>query len=362
MVWSLKDSQLIYDELRAISAQVLKALGCHTEPHKVGGKGTTRTKSWLEIDGRKRYQGVLFHYTNGVSGVGAVKWANHPGWGNTGSSWHVTIFDRITDNIVGEIWSKIDDEIRRLFPVPTIIMADFRWGTWHGNWTNNVTLGIENRNGGYSGYSKAKNGLETLNKQGVDVHGKIWEIYTREQMACNVNLGRLANGLIEGQLDPDWVLSHQCVWATKQDTGPLFTIHEVRNAIFNNDPLISIPWLSAYPMAPDTNEDDDTLWDPLDEFRDEAEENFMKWTEPSPEVVATTKDPVDTALLMYRLGFNTGPEVPAPDSLKKQVRWFQRSTGAYAKDHPERVLSPDGVAGPKTHKELKRRIDQLKLG
>ena len=361
MVWSLKDSQAVYDELREISVQILKALGCHTEPHAVDGKGKTRTKSWTEIDSEKRYQGLLFHYTNGVSGIGSMKWANHPGWGNTGSSWHVTIFDRITDNIVGEIWSQIDDEIRRLFPVPTVIMADFRWGTWHGNWANGVTLGIENRNGGYSGYNKAKNGLETLGKKGVDVHGKIWEIYTREQMACNVNLGRLANGLIGGKLDPDWVLSHQCIWATKQDTGPLFSMHDVRNAIFTNDPLVTLPWLSAYPMAPDTNEDDDAHWEPVDELRDDPEDKLLEWTT-SNETLVGAKDPAAVALLMHRLGFNTGPELPTEENLRKQVIWFQYSTKAYEENHPERVLTPDGVAGDKTFKELERRMEQLRLG
>jgi hypothetical protein len=358
MVWTMKDAQSVYDQLRAVSAQVLKALGCHTEPHEVNGHGKTRTRPWGTVNGLHRYRGILYHFTAGVSGAGSLRWGNHPDWGNTGCSWHATIFDRMTDNIVGEIWSKIDPELRRLFPVPTIIMADFRWGTWHGNWTNNVTLGVENRNCGPGGMQKVKK----LGKEGVDINGLVWEPYTREQMICNINFGRMANGWIDGQLDPDWVLTHQCVWATKMDTGPLFAIHKVRDALFTDDPLEDKEWLGAYDMAPDTNEDDDAHWESLDELREEAAEDFVKWVQPSAEVEASENDPAETAHLMYRLGFNTGPELAIAEDLRKQVRWFQRSTGGWGEKHPDWVLSPDGVAGPKTHAALHRRIEQLKLG
>ena len=83
------------------------------------------------------------------------------------------------DGFIGDTWDKIDDELRRLFPVPTIIMADHRWGTWHGNWTCDVTLGVENRNSGYLGYSKAEGGLAGLGKKGVVVNGRTWEEYQR---------------------------------------------------------------------------------------------------------------------------------------------------------------------------------------
>lgn len=358
MAWSLKDSQLIYDELRNIAATILPKIGCHTEPHEVNGKGRTRTTKWKN----QRYLGILFHYTAGVSGIGATRWGNHPGWGNTGSSWHVIIFDRITDDIVGEEWVKIDDEIRRLFPVPTLITADWRWGTWHGNWTCNTTLGIENRNGGYHGYKKAKGGLEGLGKTGLNVGGRIWEPYTREQIICNINLGRLANGWVDGQLDPDWILTHQCVWATKQDTGPLFPIHDLRQLILTDKAIEQIELLGAFKMAPDTDEGpEDEHWKPLDEFRAEAEEDFVKWVQPTPEVEADERDPVWVASQLYKIGFNAGPELPDKETLRKMVRWFQRSTCAYGKDHPEWVLSPDGIVGPKTEAGIVRRLNQLKI-
>jgi hypothetical protein len=362
MVWDLKESVEIYEELRRIAAKILAAIGCHTEPHKVNGKGKTRTCHWLKVNGKRRFRGVLYHYTGGVAEIGTIRWANHPGWGNTGSSWHVTILDRISDNIIGDLWiEEASDEIKKLFPVPLIIMADFRWGCWHGNWTNDTTLGVENRNGGYHGYSKAKNGLKGLGKEGAVINGRTWEPYTREQMVCNINFGRLANGLLEGELDPDWVLTHQCVWATKLDCGLAYPIHLVRNAIFGNQEIKKMAWLGAHPMAPDKVIEGDEAWKPFNEFRHEAEEDYVRWVGPTPEIIDQEKDQAWIAAQLMKIGFNTGPEVPDEETLRKQVRWFQRSTGAFRKKRPALVLKPDGISGPKTEKGLTQRLNTLNI-
>lgn len=359
MTWDKQDSHDIYEELRKVSATILGRIGCHPEPHRVGGRGKTRTASWRFSNGKRKYKGILYHYTAGVSTIGAMRWANHPGWGNTGSSWHATIADRMLDNAVGEEWSKVDDELRRLFPVPTIIMASFNWGTWHGNWTCDVTLGVENRNSGYWGYGKAEGGLAGLGKKGVKVGTRTWEEYTREQIVCNVNFGRMANGMIGGTLDPDWVLSHQCVYARKSDCGPAYPMHDIRNAIFVDTPIDELIWLAHHPMAPDVNEDDDSFWEELDGARAENIDNFVQWVKPTKAVIDQEKDPAWIAGQLYRLGFNTGPEAPYIEDLRKQVRWFQRSTSAYRKKNPEWVLKPDGIAGPKTEEALKRRMIQM---
>jgi hypothetical protein len=352
MSWDLKDSQNIYDELRVISAKILKAIGCHTEPLAINGRGKNRTCSFLH----GRFKGILYHYTAGVAEIGTMRWGNHPGWGNKGSSWHVTILDRISDTVVGELWTTIDDELRLLFPVPTVIMADWSRGTWHGNWTCNTTLGVENRNAGYSKLDK----VEALGKEPMLINARKWEPYTREQMIANVNLGRLANGWIDGQLDPDWVLTHQCVWATKMDTGPAYPIHRVRDGIFDDaNDAIDLPWLAAHPMAPDNDIDFDEEFSWDEEERIEAEEDFVKWIEPTPEIEAESYDPTWVASALYKLGFNTGPEQPTPESLKKQIRWFQRSTSTFRKKNPGRVLAPDGVVGPKTAAFLRERLLQF---
>lgn len=362
MPWSLKDSSLIYDELRRISATILKKIGCHTEPHEINGKGATRTRPWREIGGQNRYQGILYHYTGGISMLKTLKWGNHPGWGNTSSSWHVTIADRIPDNVIGEEWSNIDDELRRLFPVPTVIMADWRWGTWHGNWTNDVLLGVENRNSGYHGYAKAYGGLKGLGKKGVKIGNRTWEEYTREQMVCNVNIGRLANGWIDDQLNPDRILTHMCVWSAKMDCGLAYGIHDVRNSIFNSiEDLNKLEWLGLYPMAPDTNEDDDSYWGEINEIRYEDPKDFIGWVNPTDKVKSRETDLDWVARQLYKLGFNTGPETPLENRLRKQVQWFQRSTSCFKDHKPEWYLVPDGIAGPRTEAGIRRRLDKFRI-
>jgi hypothetical protein len=332
-----------YDVLQRISWLILEAIGCVREPTC----NRNRTRPWKH--GKPR--GLLYHYTGGPSAIKSMRWANHPGWGNEVSSWHVTVLDRIPDNIVGKIWLKhASQELRRLFPVPVVIMADWARGTWHGNWSNDVTLGIENRN---AGYSKA---AEKSGKELVSTGKRQWEPFTREQMVANINIGRLANHLFG--LDPMLILPHQCVWATKNDTGPCFPIHDVRKAIMADwDPVThDLPWLGEHPMAPDANEDDDALWERFDLDADRGDPAFVEWVEPSIEVVEQALTPFEAAVALHALGFNAGPEVPGPDVLRRSVRFFQRSTQAWGKGN---MLKPDGVFGPKTQAAIEKRIVQI---
>jgi len=278
--------------------------------------------------------------------VGALRWANHPKWGNSTSSWHVTIDDRI-QGPVGDIWAKADRALLELFPVPTIIMADFRYGTWHGNWTNDSTIGVENRNSGYSGKSKLKGGIRSIGKTSISVNSKDWEEYTRDQMVCNVNIGRMVNGLYK--IDPDWVLTHQCVWWPKLDTGPAFPIHDLRSSVMSETPVTELQWLDRHPDA-EGEVDDSLAWEQLVDFRNEVANEFVVWAKPHGE----HEGPEGTAAQLYRLGFNTGPEMP--ENLSRHVRWFQRSTSKTLK------LATDGIAGPKTNKAIADKIARMDLG
>ena len=364
MVWSKGASEIIYEELRQVSAVILRHLNCHTEPHKVNGIGKTRTRRWRMTDGVRRYKGIIYHYTGGVADIGLLRWANCTALGNKVSSWHVTVLDRVPNNIIGEVWSKIDDELRILFPVPTIIMADFRWGTWHGNWTNNVTLGVENRNAGYHGYHKVKNKLVGLNKRGITIGKKTWEDYTREQIIANINVGRLANAMIRGQLDPDWVMTHQCIWAKKQDCGPLYPIHLVREAIFDEttkDPHKTCKWLKNYKMAPDQDYEFDGNFE-FDEFNSREEPAVVRWLDvDQSEVLRNEQDLVWAIKALYALGFNTGDllekTLTEQDELRiqKMVRWFQRSTEAFS----EGTVPPHGIVDEKTMQWLRLRLKLL---
>jgi hypothetical protein len=363
------DAHSLYEILRDVSARILKRIGAHTEPHAVAGRGKTRTCQFLEVDGQRRYRGILFHFTADASMIGALRWANHVGWGNEVSSWHTQIADRINDDVVGEEWVKLDKEVLLLFPVPTVILADHRWGTWHGNWTCNVTLGVENRNLGPS----VKSRILSLGKEPFQVGTSryLWEPYTREQIICNINYGRMANALINDRMDPDWILSHQCVWASKWDTGPHFPMHAIREAILDSKrPLTYYGWLSTFELAPDevTIVDDEMLAaadgaPPENSPRIESEEDFVAWVRPSREVLDKT-NPVLNLLAydrMRRLGFNVGQEFSKMPHHRfvKMVKWWQRSSGAYRRTEPSRVLDPDGVVGPNTDTFGKRRLEGL---
>ena len=353
---SAAEAQELYTELRHISAAILKAYGCDTEPHRP----VARTKRWRH--GKPR--GIIYHYTAGSSTAGAMKWGNKPSWGNTGSAWHVLIADRILDEPIGELWVAMADKaLRALFPVPTIITADFRWGTWHGNWTNDMTLGVENRNAGYGGKVEVEGGVKMKNgKPAVAGAGKVWESYSRQQLAANVSLGRMVNALFG--LDPDWIMSHQCIWATKSDTGPLYPVHKVRSAIFDASTEVDqLDWLGAHPMAPDTNEDDDERWYSLGDDGTRGDREFVPWAIPDSDAHQVVDDDWIAAQL-YNLGFHAGPEVPTRETLRSMVRWFQRSTAAYkyAKKSPSSwALVPDGIVGPLTQAGLKRRVEQLTI-
>jgi hypothetical protein len=218
---------------------------------------------------------------------------------------------------------------------------------------------VENRNTGYSGYRRLKNGLADLGKEGVRFGGRLWEPYTREQIVANINFGRMAAAMFD--LDPDYILTHQCIWATKQDTGPVYPIHKVRNNIYTDTPLNELEWLAAFDMAPDTNEDDDTWWEVVNEYRDA---DFEPWVTPTKEVIAKELDLNWLAAQYYKIGFNSGPEYPGDEKTRMFTRWFQRSSHAY-KHHDgfsnSWAIKADGSPGPATKEFTERRLGQLRL-
>jgi hypothetical protein len=284
-----------------------------------------------------------------------MKWFNHPGWGNTGSSCHVMIFDRIPKNLIGDMWSNVDQELQEFFPVPTIILAPWYAGTWHGNWTNNMTLGVECRNVG-----RIKGDKDTyLGKPTVtSPNGKqVVESFSWDQILCCINVGRLCQAWTSFALDMDWILTHQCVWALKRDAGPAFPIHKIREHIHNFDKRISDPRLFPT-VAPNSGEG--TEWmDTINELRDEPDECLVKWEQPTDVVIDDTEK---AKINLYQMGFHSGDcGTHRERAFRNAVRWYQRSTSAFAKTKHDRgrVLKPDGAYGPKTAASLHQRMGEL---
>lgn len=340
----------IYTHLRKISIKIIWELGCLPLP----SDPVRRLRPWL----RGSPRGIGFHYTGGTSGIKALKWFNNPKWENTSSSCHVLIFDRKPQNVVGELWDKyVGKDLQEFFPVPILLLADWSTATWCTNWMNGHCLGVENRNIGRRNTCVI---FESLDKRATYCGGFYYEPYTQEQLVCNINLGRLfRHYLPEGQLDPDYLVGHSGVWAVKNDPGPAFPIHLIRNAIFNNAPINSLLWLLAYPKASGIAENEN-YWQVFQgDYRDNANVPKIiideKYAE---EPIEDAREDVVSAL--YKLGFNCGPGEISDKQLSMFVSWYQCSTKAYKKvGRPEDVLVVDGIAGPMTQDSLVNRLIQL---
>jgi hypothetical protein len=282
-----------------------------------------------------------------------MKWANKPSWGNTGSSWHVTIFDRIPDNYIGEVWNSLSKDILRLFPLPTIIMADFGIGTWHGNWINGYCIGVENRNCGYSGYKNLKNGLFDLGKPGTKIGNKVWEEFFNAQIVCNKNIGVLVQEIF-GELDPFMILPHQCVWATKNDTGPLFPIHEIRDFVMSGFYLYFGGDFS-YVYTVDEPDDTDIIFEdePRVEVFDEEKVDIYRFGNDNIE-----ECDFGSSVKLGNLGYFSAY---TKSDLNRNVSMFQKSTLAYRKNRRRRkdVLKCSGVLDKNTIRVLDNRIRVL---
>lgn len=336
--------------LQALIAASHTCLDKLSIPRTPGG----RTRPWRTPGGP---EGIAYHYTGGMSGLKSLRWFNDPSWGNKESSAHALIFDRVTPELA--LWNS--QEAAAVFHVPTLIIADVSLGVWATNWANSRCLGVENRNGGTAKYDEME-----LQKPRSYITGRWWEPYTREQMVANILLGRVFRALRGDQIfRPEWIVGHSMVWASKSDPGPLFPLHLVRRAIWDDTDVHQLPWISKFPAVPHgVGEDELTWWEPSKDIRGDPPKTEETWDA----AVKPGMHPADTPDLtlwlcdvLYRMGWPAGPEVPPDDQLRCFVSYFQRSTLAFKKDAPEKVLGVDGVAGPLTREAMKARLQDLGL-
>lgn len=350
-----KTASEIYEILqKKISWAILDKLGVRREPHKP----VIRTRKWK----LGRPKGIAFHYTGGPSGLKTIHWFNDPALGNEVSSCQVIIFDRVTKDIIGEMWSDpkiVSMDMKTLFPVPTIVLADFKWSTWCTNWMNEYCVGIENRNIGPKwGATKLEEKLLKKSFTTVDRPIRSYETFSREQIICNLNLGRLIHGWTDKQLDPDYIVSHHMISCEKRDVGPAFPFCDLRKNIFTNTPIWELSFLDNYFWAPDT---DKTLEDVFEHTKDSREGelfesqflfqsgiNLSSKTLRSIDVESATR-------LLRKLGYNCSDN--SIESTTMFTKWFQRST--QYDTNPKQHLAIDGVPGPKTILALQMRLKEV---
>lgn len=349
-------------ELQIVSTKILKYYHALLEPTKP----VIRQRRWEHCDPDPIPIGMAFHYTGGPSGLKSMKWFNHPGWGNTVSSAHVLIFDHVPDNFIGEAWDAAPDKLKELFPVPTLLLAGWRYGTWCTNWVNKQCFGVENRNVGkntqYMTTSTEGNFLTVNGKEIVRMLAAVWEPYTREQIICNINLGRVLQAWTGNNLDPDYIFGHSSVWATKSDPGPDFPLHLIRGAIFSPVAIGDLPWLPTFPRAGYGRDNNETWIDFSSDFRDDQQIDHVVFSTDDVDLtVAEEGDLMGEWLTnrLYWLGFNAANPL-SDKQLRRFIKWFQKSTDAYKKvNRSSEVLKVDGIFGPKTKRALEVRLWEL---
>lgn len=306
-------------------------------------------------------KGVVFHYTGGIDAKASLKWCFNPE--NTGSSWPITVWDGPSEWLL--VLHDKYEEICRLFPATAILHAPLDRTTWHGNWANRYTFGIENRNlgrlepGGYRLSGERK--LLPINPI-VSRGTAQWESFTREQIITNIQIGRLLLGLYP-HMEPRWFIPHSAVHAGKSDTGGAFPLVSVRTEIFSHAEISEMEWLNSFASGGIWTEKDvidEGIFVPSTRASDDT---YVDAHSPAKKYTLMSLDPAlvkSAAQMLSTLGYAMGDY----DDLVFALSTFQRSTQpphgeAWAKKHG--ALEVTGSIDDNVLKALRLRIQSLGL-
>jgi len=335
-----------------------------------------KTRPWLDSTGPV---GIIEHYTGGPNGIASMRWGNENS-ANNNSSWHCTVLDH---KIAALEEARMDYPlVGQFLPVTALLHADIHKSTWHGNWTNSLTFGIEHRNlgmltGNRDGrpYRPIRNRrcYPIATKPAIYIRNRYWESYTKEQLIASINIGKMLRAWRGCKLDPSWILPHSAVWATKSDTGAAFPIELVRDAIFSDMTTENIAWLNAYGDAlivPYLEVDDDYAQPDINDVRDGEFDAFDKayrpvnpvefdhregktWRMQLPQIRDSFRALGYHMLQDYDLAYPHKRE----RELEVATNIFQKST--HAPNYRGAKLSVDGIPGKKTLIEIDNRLEQL---
>lgn len=357
-------------------ALTIVAPKCPLFPYYTNDAGirVSKTRPWLDPEGPT---GMLLHYTGGPDGIASMRWSNE-NQSNRGSSWHITVLD----HRIRELKELVQDYplVAKYLPVTAFLHADIHKGTWHGNWTNNRTIGIEHRNlGMLSGaaggrpYRRAgrRKYYTRQDKLPIYIRNRFWEPYTKDQFACTINIGKMLRKWRGCKLDPCWVLGHSAIWGSKMDPGIAYPIELVRDAIFSKVPTDRIPWLMNYDSSMSLHIGDlveayET--EELDTARDEDYAIFEKAYDPiDPIKFDETKGPSwrnhlqEIRSNLRLLGYCILPadcnEKEAEHDLLTATNIFQYST--HDPKYKGNKLKVDSIPGPQTRAEILYRLKQF---
>lgn len=374
-MFTTDQSRQFFQALRAASIEICKAFGL---PTSIGGK---KYSDW----GAGRPLGVTEHFTAGVTWKGSVRWLGDGSHKNTVSC-QMVILDRMLPEAFA-IYSKYP-ELQDL-KVVVILLSEGIIPAWHAGWVNKKTFGIENRNAGpvrgqrnkwrwwASGW-KAKFPHERLGKYPEFIDGKWWEPFTHGQIHANIVVCQHLHALYqdEGGLDRRWFLPHSATTYTKWDTGRLFPLKDVRDAVFAQMPVDGIPWLKTFQADPtsfaqDIEEDDDALF--LAELEErQFDRNHSEYDEGEDErmVVGIDEMPTPDLQALVQAG-NWKEEL---NSVRRALERLQYVTGGYGAKLDEdtalavyqfqrshKKLKADKIPGDATQRAMFKRLEDFGL-
>lgn len=229
-----------FDELQVFSDRFIKANMALPESRSPWGG-----------DRVIRPEGAVIHYTADEDVMRVLRWFMLEKHGAKASS-HVVVFDRkwgSTDKWMADL------PLVQALPVTVIQCRKPTERAYHATWCNNTFYGIENigagelrkdKDGGFVTWQpRDKSSPEWTMpwhvpyKTPVEMYGRWWSPFTKEQVAANVLILRHLHA--EFPLQPATVVGHEQVQGVKtpeapnhdkRDPGPAFPIHGVRSAVF----------------------------------------------------------------------------------------------------------------------------------
>lgn len=363
MLFSKRQAVDFFKALREVSVDFLIGNGLPVD------QGRKKYATW-----RRGYPvGVTQHFTAGVGWRGTVRWLND-GPKENSVSCQMLILDRMLPDYKNLV-SKYP-ELKDL-QVTTLLLSEGIIPCWHAGWVNKLTFGIENRNVGmlrndegrwcwWADNWNATFPETTLGKTPVICYGKWWEPYTYGQICANILVCQMLYSRFP-KMDPRWFLPHSATSGRKTDTGPLFPLHRVRDAVFDGTPIKEIGWLKSFDADPKQMAD----------YVEEEDETFLAEAFKQGDRMGTLEDPdfqdnvpeADLQLLVeegdwrkelpaIRRALNLlGYKVPASDSWEMDkdtalaVWIFQKS---------QRMVQ-DRIPGSQTQAALRRRLENFRL-
>lgn len=365
MLFSKQQADEFFGSLRAASVEFLKNNGLPID------QGRKRYSSW-----KRGYPlGVTEHFTAGVTWKNTVRWLNDGGHGNSVSC-QMLILDRMLPDYKAVV-SKY--RVLRELPVTVILMSGGVIPCWHAGWVNKLTFGIENRNVGtllqtdgvwrwWAKNWQAEFPAKALGKVPTNLSGMWWEPYSYGQVCANILVCQMLYCLYPN-MDRRWFLPHSATTGTKKDSGPLFPLNRVRDAVFDQVPISSLDWLNAFASDPDymVGYDDDEDEDFLEEMAarqgsrlGSLEEPEFKDRVPETELQLLVEggDWRQVLPAIRRALNKLGYDVPASDSM---VLDKDTALAVWIFQKSRKDLVPDKIPGGKTQVAVAERLRQFRL-